>query len=396
MNTEVIKRIGKAGVRALAVLALTEVTALLFRLLFAENLFGGTYVSDRVLNVGYTFVFLLIFQSMVIALYAADGHARERCLTRAGDGGFLSTLKCVLTSPDGYADMAVITLLSLFLPTSFLYGFAVGAFFDGSGMTEARQNLYTLLIFLPLLFFVDLLARVSVVKKWWRDSHGVPDGHLRNRKFPPAIKNVLSAMLAYVGLALVVAWMSPVLVTVYHIAGGIGYLWILAALIAVPVLIVLFFVLRAVVRRKRFLRKLRKYCRTHAVDLSGIHRPYRSLGRQVPGYTFRLVKDGVTYDCKLLAGVFPHAPMVLSDTGEGLVQHTVKVFRVEWFRVLKRLDFAFESEGRKVLILLPAPGKWFASTKGGAPRPADTGERIGEYIACTATGFLNALDHGCL
>ena len=55
-----------------------------------------------------------------------------------------------------------------------------------------------------------------------------------------------------------------------------------------------------------------------------------------------------------------------------------------------------EVNGKKILIVVPIPRKFFVSTNQSSPRQADTGEKIGEYTIYNATGFLGALERDCL
>ena len=63
---------------------------------------------------------------------------------------------------------------------------------------------------------------------------------------------------------------------------------------------------------------------------------------------------------------------------------------------MSKIDFGFESEGKKILIVLPIPKKIYVGTVNSAPRPADTGEKAGEYTVYNASGFLGALERDCL
>lgn len=393
-----IKRIGKISLKALLLIALTEVIALVSRLLFVENLFGEEYFSERVMNIGYTVFFILIFNSLVIAIASHDYTAKDKYLAQAGKGKFLPIAKFVLTSIEYYIEIACITLVSLILPTSFLYGFVAKAFFGSAELTDIKVKLYTLLIILPLMFVIDFLARVTVAKKWYQDSRkvGADSEHGKKKKIPPALKSVGIVAIVYCAASLVVPWTLPFFISIYNIGGGLGYLWIFLILVTLAFITFISFYIRAIFKRKRFIKKLRKYCADNSVRISEINRPYRSIFRLKAGYDFSIEKEGIEYDCKLLAGVFPGSPMVLSDKGNGLTQITVRVFRAELFHILSKFDFAFESKGKKILIVTPAPKRMFSSTHGEPPRLADTGEKIGEYTFCTARGFLGSIDRNCL
>lgn len=98
----------------------------------------------------------------------------------------------------------------------------------------------------------------------------------------------------------------------------------------------------------------------------------------------------------MVAGVFPGSPIVFSDKGNGIRQNTIRLFKVEVFHILTKLDFSYESESKKILIVSPTPKNIYSSVNGSQPRLADVGEKIGEYAIYNSTGFLGALDRNCL
>ena len=79
-----------------------------------------------------------------------------------------------------------------------------------------------------------------------------------------------------------------------------------------------------------------------------------------------------------------------------MCQHTFNLFHVPLISLNSRIDFAFESKGEKILIVLPMPKDIYTATKSTQPHPADTGEKIGDYSIYSATGFLHALERDCL
>ena len=148
--------------------------------------------------------------------------------------------------------------------------------------------------------------------------------------------------------------------------------------------------------RRSFVKKLKKYCVANSVYLSDIKKPYLSLFVSQNGFDFTVEKNGTRYDCKFIAGIFPTSPIILTDKGNGIKQDTIRIFKMELFHFLTRLEFGYESEGKKILVLLPIPKTFFVSANEAPPRLADVGEKAGEYTIYNSTGFFNALDRGTL
>ncbi len=55
-----------------------------------------------------------------------------------------------------------------------------------------------------------------------------------------------------------------------------------------------------------------------------------------------------------------------------------------------QFSYAFEGEGKKILIISPTPYKMFV-TGGGTNHALDIGDRVGEYMIYTGTSFINAI-----
>ncbi len=88
--------------------------------------------------------------------------------------------------------------------------------------------------------------------------------------------------------------------------------------------------------------------------------------------------------------------MLMTEHGEGAVQHIVRIGKVKLFHIMVRLDYAFESKEKKLVIVVPAPAKIFAGEANGKAREIDTGEILGDYQIFSGSGFLGALERNCI
>lgn len=398
MSESKYKRIGIISLKALFLIFLTVGLAVISRFIFVENMFEQEYFGEPVLNVWYMVFFFFIFNSLVIALNSHDKYVTEKFLAQEETGRFFSIVKFILSSPEFYIDIACITIVSFLLPTSFLYGFIAKTFFYNMELTEFKVKLYTLIIILPLLFVFDFISRIGVAKKWYQNSKSSHSNTVseKKKKIPLTIKNIITVALVYCGASMVIPWLLPFLVTLWNIGDGMGFLWILLFMVIIVLIVIISYCIRAILKRKEFIEKLKKHCKTNSLYISDIKEPYRSIFIAQAGFDFSIEKNGKKYDCKFIAGVFPGSPIIFSDKGNGIKQNTVRLFRVELFHILTKFDYAYESEGKKILIVSPTPKNIYASIHEASPRPADVGEKIGEYTVYNSTGFLGALDRNCL
>ena len=169
-------------------------------------------------------------------------------------------------------------------------------------------------------------------------------------------------------------------------------------MIAMFVIVTTYYI-RAINKRKRFVKMLKQKCLGQSIALSDIRKPYLSIFFQQQGIDFTLKKGLKVYNCKFVSGVLPSSPIIFSDEGQGIRQNTLRLFRVNLLYLNTRIDYRMvdHSNGaRKIIVVLPVPQNIYVSVGGSAPRAADTGEVLGEYILYTATGFLNAIERGQL
>lgn len=339
--------------------------------------------------------FLLIFNSLTLVIKRHDRYSCERFLERAENNQLISHVKIMFFSPDFYVEVGCIIGLSILLPVKLLYNFVGKIFFPGIESTPSNSKLYTLLIILPIMCVLFFVARIVIQKNWYVNAKKDREGGAK-AKTASVIKSVITVAFVYVCGSMVIPWLLPFLITIWNLGGIKLLVWILLAFVALILIAVIAYCIRALLKRRSFVKKLKKYCDSNSINISDIKKLYISIFGEQDGFDFRVEKGGMKYDCKLIAGIFPNSPIVFSDRGNGIIQHTIRLFRIEVFQFMTKFDFGYESEGKKILIVLPTPKKFFVSTNEAPPRLADVGEKAGEYLIYNSTGFLNALERGVL
>lgn len=178
------------------------------------------------------------------------------------------------------------------------------------------------------------------------------------------------------------------------------------ALLCIVLAIVAIYYIRAFRKRRRLIVGMRKMCAQKGYVLSPIRRPYLGLLFPRSGADFTLQTDKAVYECKMIGAV--SANRMLFDMEGGVkMMHLVRFRFLQHFRLAANaltmenalfsisLDYAFESDHKKCLIICPtAPETVLATVAGNAP--VDTGSPIGEYTVYSTTGFVNAIDRDCL
>ncbi len=393
-----VKNIGFVAIRTFIIMALTVVFSALSRFLFVKNMFEQEYFSKRILNVWFLIFFLLIYNSLIIAINKHDKYSYIKFLENVKNNKLISHIKFIVSSFNFYVEIVCITALSFILPTSFLYGFVNKIIFYGMELSDFNNKLYTLLMILPIMFVILFAAHIIIQKSWYnnakREKTNSTNG--KNEKHPQIVKSVISIAIIYCGSSIAIPWFLPVIVTLWNLGGIKLFIGALLVLLALTLIIITAYYIRALLKRSSFIKNLKKYCSANSVYISDIKNPYFSLFVSQNGFDFTLEKNSTKYDCKFIAGIFPGFPIILTDKGNGLKQNTVRLFRVELFSFLTKFDFGYESENKKILILLPIPRKFFVSINEAPPRLGDVGENAGKYTVYNSTGFLNALERGIL
>ena len=395
---EKIKVTANIALRTVAILVLSAMISALSHFMFVDNMFCQEYFSEQVLNVWHFVFFLLIFNSLTIGINQYDKYSRENFLERVKDNKLIYHIKFIVSSVDFYIEIVCIIVLSVILPVEFLYGFVSAIFFHGMELTALNNKLYTLLIILPIMVALLFIARINLQKSWYLIAHKNANSPTKekNSRIPPVLKSVITVAVVYCGASIVIPWFLPMFVTLWNLGGVMLFVWVLLALLALILITITAYYIRAMLKRRSFVKKLKKYCIANSVYLSDIKKSYLSLFVSQDGFDFTVEKSGTKYDCKFIAGIFPNSPIILTDKGNGIKQDTIRIFKIELFHFLTRVDFGYESEGKKILVLLPIPKKFFVSVNEAPPHLADVGEKVGEYTIYNSTGFLNALDRGTL
>ena len=390
MEISLLKRIGKIAIRSIVLYATFGIVTIISRFIFNSNLFDEEMISPKTLGAWHVIFLLLIFESTVFTLNRYSTK-RKKYIEKYAHSGFLGRAQSIFLSVDLYVEYAIVAIVSLILPLNWL--------FDCIGMamlSEGYSKSQVLFIALPSMLVLELIAHFSVRYMWLSDSLKRTNEKEKS-ELSCTIKSGVSAALVYIGASLIIPWVLPFFVTLSNFGNGINVLWISVPILLISVISVLAtYYVRAVSKRGKFIKELKKTCSTHSIKITDIQKPYLSVFFAQKGIDFTIKCNENRYDCKLVAGVFPNSPIVFSDTGEGIRQNTLRLFKVDLLHLNTIIDYKFDSTGNKIIIVLPVPKRIYVSVNGSSPRPADTGENVGNYTLYTATGFINALERGLL
>ena len=382
MDPKTYKQILRSIIRAFIETVFFIILSKLSFFIFKQNLFGEEEHYSKLFFYIYHFVSsMLIFFSTSYTFVFYDTEARGNYCGR----------NAIITSAFWIKIVTSITIFFL-LPISFTFDYISGIFLSGIELNNLQNKLYTMLIMIPIIFVLTLMSYRSASHQWKLEKNK------RNKKDEKIVKSLMIVAIIYLAASMGIPWLLPFFLTLFYMIKNeyrvfIGILLLIVGIIAG---IFVFCYGRAFCKRYSFLKHLNCLCEKHNITISKIRKPYFSIFLNQNGYNFTIEKNGKRYDCKLIAGILKSSPIVFSDKGNGIRQHTIRLFSREMFHFMTRIDFAFHSENRKILIVLPIPTKIYASTQNSNPLLADIGEIIGDYRIYNSSGFLNALERDCL
>ena len=340
---------------------------------------------------------LLAFYSTARIFVVYDTMARTRFYERGGtDGGFLRRLKQTVCSYEFLVSAIIMFFIVWLMAPTLVYRSVLDMFFDAGSV--AAQNRLSRAIFIPVSLGLLLLAHLSARKHW----HQVR-GNSALRDIASAVGLLALAGLAYGMGTIILLLVYPLMKFVVQPAVGIPLLLIILALTGV----ILFFAYgRALRRRRRFVKALLSLCKREGFDITPIEHPYRSLFFLVDGPSFAVTAHKKTYTCKLLSCVrrrnteihfFEDGACRFVRVLRMVVRRSRFLVQTEFapnYYVQTEFTFAFEGEGKKLLIVDPMPRMFL--TDMGKSIPLTTGDKVWSYKIFSAAAFLGCLERNCL
>ena len=361
--------------------------------------------------------------------------------------GFITGLRILFTTGPLLrkllTQVAVIALFLLLFPYRLGYSFIVASFYPKGGAHPGDVALIILGILLPVLIILTILAKCSA-HKWWIISPSDKQKAILTHKHPN-IRTLLEGLkiLAIYGISFPLLPAVIMMTISMVLTFGIFTLWMWIALIAFIILFIVIRILRAVLARRRYVKKLLATLKANGYTVSKIKRPILSVLRPLAGTDFTAERDGRVDSIKLMGHTNRKSPTFISPNGYVTVKKSISLLKMPLFYIMTDTDYRMEGEN-KIVIFTPMPRAVYinwgrtdiapddgegAAEGGGAfmmgimagggikqrsrgstvhgpgyvsdvdrgiIKPFETGERIGEYKFFTPEGFLSAVDNNCL
>ena len=349
--------------------------------------------TEDVIRVIHIVISILAYHSFLRIFLITDKSARCRFYDSQ-----IGAFKFLISSFEVIASFFAFTLFFFLFPAAF----AVESL---HGWVEiGKEYIYAISFAAFLVTFV--ITWIEAVGIWRKTEEKLRKEKSRGKDVSMLVKGCVSAFLAYP----ITAYFLPALFPTFETLPSVAVVVLTAIL---PVVLVLFAVftsfdyIRAFFIRFRFLRKLEKSARKNGYILSKIKRPYMSLFKDFDGESFSVTASGKTYLCKLICGLHYGNHIHFAEEGKGVIVNSLrlKIFfhgrsglgRIGWHngeelaRIETHFSYAFDGEGKKVLIICPTPHSIYAIGQG-QKKLLDVNDKVYGYTIMTGTGFINALE----
>lgn len=169
-------------------------------------------------------------------------------------------------------------------------------------------------------------------------------------------------------------------------------------LAAIVITAVSFFVARrinAFIKRKAFIKEIKRICVEKNYSVSEIKCGLTDIASVSKGNDFVIEINGEKYSCKFIPCIKSNVPLILRENGLGSFVHAFVFAYVQWWQYHTKFNFGFNSDHKKILIISPS-SKFIYKVFERSLKELDNGDHVGDYRVYTGGSFLRSVERDCL
>lgn len=174
-------------------------------------------------------------------------------------------------------------------------------------------------------------------------------------------------------------------------------LWKLILAVVIILSVALFVARRinALIKRQAFIKEINRICKEKNYSISEINCGLTDITSVSKGDDFVIEINGEKYSCKFIPCIKSTVPLILRENGLGSFVHAFVFAYVQWWQYNTRFNFGYESEHKKILIISPS-SKFIHKVWERSLKELDNGDYVGDYRVYTGGSFLRAVERNCL
>ncbi len=402
-------------------------------IIITKDPFEGFYVTKSIVIVGVIISFLLFYSvTRMTTVYYEDMANRFIDISPAPEG-FGRRLSFIFSQKEVRYELITFGAVYLILPPKLIHAGYVWLFAGFESGLIAK--LKVLAITLPILFIIYILANLSALNYWNKEGRKTREKYqdLSEKELSDHKKSEKSERIRF-KLTLIFSYFLGSMALIFFIPALLMALSPILTLFLnfkflIFALLLIFFPwiyrnARAIIKRYKFLRQLKKLCRERKYRLSKIQDPYKSLFKPSEGENFSVYIQKKRYSCKLITSKKRSQPIYIMPNGTAAFLVKVRFLKLVLFSYTKSFQYSYEADCKKVLIINPIPQKVLLPRKefddlmdedsvlagkagnrlfatGVSNRTPDSVELdnadiVGGFEIYSASAFLNALERDCI
>ena len=296
----------------------------------------------------------------------------------------------ILSSADFLTEGAVCLLTTLISAALGLYPEIAGIFFEGG---ENRSGYFTPLLLVPALFLIFLFTKYEARRYWLAL-------YQRHALDELSIAKYVITLLAIIFLYPTVFPLAPILgfmaVTAFNLFLAISKaLTVIGTLLTVLLIVfalVSILYVTAMLKRRKFIKRLRGICLANGYELSRISKPYKSFFGNECKESFRIKTDDREFECTLISTVDRLVPLVFTSPTDAQFTRRLGTKR-RHIDINHPISFFPAGEGEQILIINPSV-KFVFVTDGVQMREIEMAQRLWNFTLYRDFEFIGALERG--
>ena len=340
---------------------------------------------------------LFVYNSAIGISLTYDANSRDEILCQTSAvKGTLPSLKQIFMCKSFFGEAlgisTVITISALLgaMPEIF------GMFYLGEGRSPYSSGIFPALIILPLVFVLCLWQRLEAVR-YWRELYRTANLDVIENK-PRLIFRILFIVIFYPICLPFLPIVAYIAMTIFSLTASLALAMTVPVFILTVILVIITFwylkVLFAILKRRRFIKKLTEKIRELNYELCDIKNPYASLFSAKTKCHFTIVGKEKRFDCIVIGNPRYRVPVCFTTERDGYFRHRLGTKKHN-ITLQTKFDYSLPGDNRKILIISPSAKDAFVCEDGKEKRLFNA-DKLWNCVAYEADAFIAALERDCL
>ena len=333
---------------------------------------------------------LLIFSSFSNLFSVFDAYERESFFEKGRISLKTGELFDILKSRNFILETSVCLTLTFFAALFGIFPELSNTFFADS---SHRVGYFSPLILVPLCFIISLFTKYEARRYWY-------ELYLKHDLDTLSVPKFILTLSAILFMYPTVFPLAPILVFMVITAFGVfikisKVLTLLGTVTAIFFLVILVLGIsytRAILNRRKFLKRLRETCAKNNYRLSPVRNPYKSFFKSEYKESFTIIKDNQVFECTLISTVDRLVPLVFTSATDAQFTRRIGT-KKHHIDINHPISFFPGGDGKQIIIINPTV-KFLFVTDGIKVQEIEGPQNLWNFTLYRDYEFLGALERG--